>query len=735
MTRCYTSIALALLTFFSFSIQAQEALPKDARQLDPAMDAPHPTFRSTSPAASDRSESNTSSVSQQRSTGSYIPIGTAYNIFTILTEGQNQVFYDSDLNTVSFIHRHNDGTPGGSGGLAFDLSTDGGNTWSTNTSLSPDYNAGLYPDNTGNRYPSHVLYNPVGNTDPNEAFVVGAGPALDANSADASWGLQFRVSAKGDGSATDENYVSDGDNEYFPYGLTRTPDGSIWYVSSIRNDGPPSADSLNGSILKVWKGTFNAGTDAFDWTKVATIVPDLYTYSDAGSTNKYNTFSYNMAFSPDGNTGYIVLLGGPAAGVATGLAPKPIVYKSTDAGNSWSVLPDFDFATLSAMSGFLFPSDQGTGALLPYFTTVDLVVDNSGTMHMVSEVNSRFTDNNDPDSLYFIYLANVQPVVGIYHLTTSDGTDWTASMLDTVRTEDGAIPNPGSTDLDVNPNAQISRDSDGSHIFFTWCASDADLLGFNDLPDLHGRGYRVSDGEYTFIFNFTGGSSQDGLAYFPTIAPEVIETGSSFDYELPVVFAEPGSDALSPPQFYYAQGIGFDEDAFGLAAPLPSAGFTYDYIGYGGLVNFSNTSVLADSYIWDFGDGSALSGATNPNHNFPASDTYEVCLTANNAGGSDEFCDMVTLQSVGIEEQNLVRLVWPNPAQDMVQVQLGELSNGQPLQWELTDILGRTHLANADQILQSGETLQIDLSSLETGTFFLKITQGEQIFVQSLQVQ
>ena len=67
----------------------------------------------------------------------------------------------------------------------------------------------------------------------------------------------------------------------------------------------------------------------------------------------------------------------------------------------------------------------------------------------------------------------------------------------------------------------------------------------------------------------------------------------------------------------------------------PTARFTYIvHQDHGLTINFTNASLNADSYIWDFGDGSS-SAELNPNHAYEASGTYTVSLTATNSGGSD----------------------------------------------------------------------------------------------------
>jgi len=50
-------------------------------------------------------------------------------------------------------------------------------------------------------------------------------------------------------------------------------------------------------------------------------------------------------------------------------------------------------------------------------------------------------------------------------------------------------------------------------------------------------------------------------------------------------------------------------------------------------VSFTNSSTGAQSYQWDFGDGTN-STAVNPSHTFPNAGTYSVTLTASNTAGS-----------------------------------------------------------------------------------------------------
>ncbi|MGJ3236069.1 choice-of-anchor B family protein [Marivirga sp.] len=54
-------------------------------------------------------------------------------------------------------------------------------------------------------------------------------------------------------------------------------------------------------------------------------------------------------------------------------------------------------------------------------------------------------------------------------------------------------------------------------------------------------------------------------------------------------------------------------------------------------VTFENSTQGANSYEWDFGDGSDISTEENPIHNYENAENYQVTLTATNDCGSSEF--------------------------------------------------------------------------------------------------
>ena len=110
---------------------------------------------------------------------SIIDIGQAGNAWGLSSGGRTYVWADDDINSVVFIHRML-GTPG-TGFLAYDVSTDNGDSWAVDQQVW-DPAAG---DNA--RYPQVAIYNPVGNIDPAAAIMTYFAPTLDASNG-ASWG-------------------------------------------------------------------------------------------------------------------------------------------------------------------------------------------------------------------------------------------------------------------------------------------------------------------------------------------------------------------------------------------------------------------------------------------------------------------------------------------------------------------------------------------------------------------
>ncbi len=101
--------------------------------------------------------------------------------------------------------------------------------------------------------------------------------------------------------------------------------------------------------------------------------------------------------------------------------------------------------------------------------------------------------------------------------------------------------------------------------------------------------------------------------------------------------------------------------------PNPMADFSYAENPTG--VAFTNLSQKADSYLWDFADGTTDTAA-NPTHLFPSQGTYNVKLIAFRHCMPDTITKSVTVNSgVGLNSSHQTAVeLFPNPASNYLRI-------------------------------------------------------------------
>ncbi|RME02854.1 MAG: PKD domain-containing protein [Bacteroidetes bacterium] len=125
-----------------------------------------------------------------------------------------------------------------------------------------------------------------------------------------------------------------------------------------------------------------------------------------------------------------------------------------------------------------------------------------------------------------------------------------------------------------------------------------------------------SDSTATWNWTFAGGEPATSAEQNPTVT---FNNPGEFTVMLEVVTNDGNTYTITRPDLIQVQAA-------------PTAGF--DYIVLGGEVSFTNTSAYGQSFEWDFGDGSPVSTATEPVHNYDDPGIYTVSLTVTNDCGT-----------------------------------------------------------------------------------------------------
>ena len=159
---------------------------------------------------------------------------------------------------------------------------------------------------------------------------------------------------------------------------------------------------------------------------------------------------------------------------------------------------------------------------------------------------------------------------------------------------------------------------------------------------------------------------------------------------------------------------------------IPAADFS---VGFTALTaSFTDLSTNdPNAWDWDFGDGST-STEQNPSHTYAVSGSYNVCLTASNDFGSNEFCKVINT-NVGITDEPVRLVIAPNPASNYVQISTGDMMANTVI---IYDVTGR--VIDADVIISNNQII-IHVQDLPAGNYLLKISDGNQSGTGILQKQ
>ncbi|MBS4055973.1 MAG: T9SS type A sorting domain-containing protein [Bacteroidales bacterium] len=495
----------------------------------------------TSPA---QSPMNTNVVTQ-------IPIGQSGNAFGFFVDSRTaSVWVDNSMNTVAFTHRL--ATPSSSY-VGYDISKDGGTTWELNNINYDPTVAGF----SNARYPQGGIYNPAGNTNPDNAYHTYLAPALDGSQGTAgSWGgIVWGAKAFAPGATAAQNILATTD-EYrwlLPDAFTITQPGTAWFIDEeVSWDGAASTYLGN---LNIGKGTFNEATEDFDY--------EYFKYPlDVNAADGINDIE--IAFAPDGQTGYICVLTNLVETLPF-TSYHPVFLKTTDGGETWSdpievQLGGVDgleavknFITDEYLAAYFDPNPVPPRDEIAYYIGYhhDLSVDAWGNPHISGDVMIADLEAGT--------IATGAGFFGMFHIWSPDGgTTWNAFKLGDPLQFGAEFTGGGSTVSQYN-RPQVATTTDGSIVFFSWLDSDIEEATDNSRPNIYFRDFIPYEGEGgthgAEVVNVTLFSAAMWTANWGTMPCYVFSKDlgeNTIECTIPFVYQKMDNyDPSLPTQFYY----------------------------------------------------------------------------------------------------------------------------------------------------------------------------------------
>ncbi|MEM6263658.1 MAG: T9SS type A sorting domain-containing protein [Bacteroidota bacterium] len=523
-----------------------------------------------------------------------LKIGESSNAYSYLSQSTNQLYAIPGLGNggaISLVYRQNinrcGGMVGDNGRLRLSFSADGGQNWDVGAATVPTtppftgcWGIGLVNPNytRASRYPNGILYQLSGSTELDSLSMVYVAPVLQTSGSGWDGNVRGMVRGLNTGNiiSMQEEYVQQNGDHYQAYSLTHQPGtDNFWYLSREFVNGEPT------DVIILNKGTYNSAKRQIDWTEYRRFTLNLDVSFDGNS----RLVSTHIAFSPDGQTGYIGCLGDITNGQDSVYAP--IFIESTDAGTTWGTPYEFDMRKFQQLRDELLGAValdsvfDGQGNFLTLDTvsvltgiatcafTCDLEVDKNGYPHLLALVGGASTVT-DPRPGYTISGA----LYLLYDFTKDQFGDWNMMKVADQGTLRGWFGDLGSSDdaeyFSVDCYPTVSRSADGELIFYQW--TDTDTTGnftplpsipgqpdqWNHSPNLLGRAYDLAVDKLTPIQNWTiTDSTWTGRVLIPRASDLVLENGD--DYVVPMTIMEmDGTSALQNVSYWYFSDIGYD---------------------------------------------------------------------------------------------------------------------------------------------------------------------------------
>ncbi|MBU1369704.1 MAG: T9SS type A sorting domain-containing protein [Bacteroidetes bacterium] len=507
---------------------------------------------------------------------SIIDIGTSANAYSYgYGGGQKSIIWTvPELNMVTNFHRMGgELDPGGySGDLGYDVSFDGGLTWTNMIEMYvAENNAGGEYYTDAARYPNHGVYNPEGNTDVNNAWMAYHAANLDGSNSTDSWGgYSFGAVNMGDPSIKTKNLQSSESPvyQYIPDGFDLTKQGVVWVVD-VNQDWSSGAVDYQGSII-VNRGEFDEADGDFVFDQFLLDAPVVEETTRPSHPQ--------IAFSEDGQTGYISFLGDNETADIISDAPGmyPIIYKTTDGGNTWSEPTGIQLGGPNGLNGIvneMFTDEQIAEFFeeplpardeIPYTTAFDqnIAVDENGNLHIAVVIGIASSETN------YSISTGIAGIIAAYDLYTTDGgTTWHAIKLGSLNQFRGTWPGDYTEDNRI----QITTSPDRSTMFVTWLDTDLEDQEDNTRPNIYARGIRPNAWGTADLTCFDGANAatnvtlfSEGMwnATFAAVSQVALYDGNKYTIPMTYQPVAPDVDPGVAVQYKYITDFGYTEADF-----------------------------------------------------------------------------------------------------------------------------------------------------------------------------
>jgi len=618
------------------------------------------------------------------------------NVVTVLTLGtsanglgwgygggqRRHLWADNDIKSVGLMHRMGPVTgtspPSFTGYLAMDHATNYGATqadWNINYQVHAatlNLSGTYYMDAA--RYPQGGIYNPAGNTDPNNAyFVYFAASFADINnvgSTSPTWGGYVYGTGKWSDQADSTKHIdwyTPPPKRDIPEGLTITPQGKVFVTDLNYSFG----NGYDGNVY-LETGVWNTTTLDFDYTASLLELPaplGAQPVTEKVSADPTGTHVWVGTIANDGSVNH-----------AFDSTYYPVLFHSSDGGATFGSriavaidgptgIPAIKNYISDARLALVYAPNTPPGRdEIPYTCAFegDMTVDKWGNPHLACVVclpGSGFTIIN-PDGANSPTFDSTAAVFDIY--STDRGTTWCARMMGIVKHMVGGFPSGTYTEYN---RVNISRNALGDKVFVTyddtWVTSATD----NSSPDIFARGWDLLNNK------LTSNSGQDA-ANNVTYLSDVTQNAVCGDQANLAFTKSDGSSVLA------------------IACESITGGSLDNAVTFKYIPNFSYAQ--SDFTI----DGN--SGPWGSVCNFPLGISDQAAASALNAS------------------------VYPNPVKGTATVRV-EVPQSGNVTVEITNLVGQKVMSFTKNLSTTGmNTFSLDASQLTSGVYFYTVKQGSQ---------